>query len=45
MVNYIAKQKYIDRNLSLFTFCTKADKPAKTVMRHLPGNPFSEKSL
>jgi hypothetical protein len=43
MVDYNAIQKFfIEKNLHFFTFYTKADKPVKAVIRHLPGNTSEE---
>jgi hypothetical protein len=39
MVDYNDIQKFLSEvNLHFFTFCTKADKPVKAIIRHLSGN-------
>jgi hypothetical protein len=43
MVDYNAIQEFrTEKNLHFFTFYTKADKPVKAIIRHLPGNIYSE---
>jgi hypothetical protein len=38
MVDYSAIQKFLNKKNHFFTFYTKADKPVKIVIRHMPGN-------
>jgi hypothetical protein len=43
MVDYNAIQEFrTEKNLHFFTFYTKADKPVKAFIRHLPGNISAE---
>jgi hypothetical protein len=43
MVDHNAIQKFlIEKNLHFFIFYTKADKPIKVVIRHLPGSASAE---